>query len=49
VETVNLFWCVVFFMSIPDLIVWADAVADWTRPGRHAVLVRTGHAALRVR
>ena len=45
----NLFWVVALFATIPDLLTIADAVADWTRPGRHLVRGRAGHGTLRVR
>ena len=48
----NWFMAVAFLASVPDLVRIADAVADWTRPGRHLDGVRSGHAvsvALRTR
>lgn len=48
----NWFMAVAFLASVPDLVRIADAVADWTRPGRHDVRYRSAHAvsvALRAR
>lgn len=32
----TLYWIVVFFATIPDLLTIADAVVERTQPGRHA-------------
>lgn len=45
----SLYWTLVFFASLRDLVTIADAVADWTRPGRHRARYSAGHAIVRVR
>jgi hypothetical protein len=46
---VNLFWVIAFFAAIPDLVTIADAVAERTRPGRHASVRAHASIALRAR
>jgi hypothetical protein len=43
------FMTVAFFAALPDLLRIADAVADWTRPGRHRSRYASRHASLRMR
>lgn len=43
----SLYWTVVFFAAMRDLLVLADAVADWSRPGRHRTAVAHASVVLR--
>lgn len=43
----SLYWTVVFFAVLRDLVRIADAVADWSRPGRHRTVVAHASWVLR--